>query len=159
MYSCWPLYKDEQKQDDQLEPTYSSSVSIRDVVLNTSQKQWTIGMGGEKGSEIPMLITRHDGDDIWRTTLNVKVPNEDFRFRNEYFNPVRVNEENSRFVSTFGERWKCWKSISVRNSKLTEETFCDLHHTTWEYFSEELKMTSILPGKFQTDYLEERLGQ
>ena len=28
----------EQKQDDQLEPTYSSSVRIRDVALRTNQK-------------------------------------------------------------------------------------------------------------------------
>ena len=39
MYSCGPLHMDEQRQDDQLEPTYSSSVSIRDVALKTYQKQ------------------------------------------------------------------------------------------------------------------------
>ena len=41
---------DEQRQDDQLEPTYSSSVPIRDVGLKTCRKQWTIGRGGERGS-------------------------------------------------------------------------------------------------------------
>ena len=39
MYSCGPLYMDEQRQDDQLEPKYSSSVPIRDVVLRICQKQ------------------------------------------------------------------------------------------------------------------------
>ncbi len=43
---------DEQRQDDQLEPIYSSSVPIRDVALKTCQKQWTIERGGEKGSGI-----------------------------------------------------------------------------------------------------------
>ena len=42
----------EQRQDDQLEPTYSSSVPIQDVAMKTGWKQWTIGSGGEKGSRI-----------------------------------------------------------------------------------------------------------
>ena len=54
---------DGQRQDDQLEPTHSSSVSIRDVVLKTYLKQWTIEKDGEKGSGISMLIERHDDDD------------------------------------------------------------------------------------------------
>ena len=33
----------EQRQDNQLEPTYSSSVPKRDVAQRTCQKQWTIG--------------------------------------------------------------------------------------------------------------------
>ena len=49
MHSCGPLHMDEQRHDDQLEPTYSNSVSIRDVGLRTSRKQWTIGRGGERG--------------------------------------------------------------------------------------------------------------
>ena len=63
MYSCGPLHMDEQKQDDQLEPTYSSSVPIRDVTLNTCRKQWTIGRGAERGSGISVLIARCDDDD------------------------------------------------------------------------------------------------
>ena len=42
-----------QKQGDQPEPTYSSSV----------RKRWTIGWGGEKGSGISMPMARHDDDD------------------------------------------------------------------------------------------------
>ena len=51
MYSSGPLHMDEQRPDDQLEPTYSSTVSIRDVALKTYQKQWTIGRGGERESQ------------------------------------------------------------------------------------------------------------
>ena len=54
---------DEQRQDVQLEPTYSSSVPIRDVALCTCWKQWTIGRCGERGSEISTLIARHDDND------------------------------------------------------------------------------------------------
>ena len=63
MYSCGPLHMDEQRQDVQLEPTYSSSVPIRDVAVRIGRKQWTIGRCGERGSGISMLIARHDDDD------------------------------------------------------------------------------------------------
>ena len=32
-YSCVPLHMDEQRQDDQLEPIYNSSVPIQDIAL------------------------------------------------------------------------------------------------------------------------------
>ena len=54
---------DEQRQDNQLEPTLSSCVPIWDVVLKTCWKQWLIEKGGEKGSGISMLMARHDDDD------------------------------------------------------------------------------------------------
>ena len=55
---------DEQRQDDQLEHTYNSSVPIRDVALKTYRKQWNIKKGGEKGSGISVLMVWHDdGDD------------------------------------------------------------------------------------------------
>ena len=56
MYSSGLLHMDEQRQDDQLEPTYSSSVPIWDVGLKTCRKQWTIGMDGERGSGISVLM-------------------------------------------------------------------------------------------------------
>ena len=48
-YSHGPLDMDEQRQDDQLEPTYNSSVPIQDVVLKTCQKRWIIEKGGGRG--------------------------------------------------------------------------------------------------------------
>ena len=53
----------EQKQDDQLEYTYSGSVRMRDVALKTSHRRWTIGRRGEKGSRISVLAAQHDDDD------------------------------------------------------------------------------------------------
>ena len=41
-YSCGSLHMDEQRQDDQLETTYSSSMPIWDVGLKTCRKQWMI---------------------------------------------------------------------------------------------------------------------
>ena len=50
----WTPHMDGQKQDDQLEHTFSSYVKIRDVVLKTCQRRWTIRRSGERGSGITM---------------------------------------------------------------------------------------------------------
>ena len=65
MYSCGPLHMDVQRQDDQLETTYSSSVPIRDVAQKTYQKQWMIGRGGERGSGISVLMGKHAGKETF----------------------------------------------------------------------------------------------
>ena len=62
-YSYGPPHIAEQKLDDQLEHTYSSYVRIRDVVLKTCQRRWTIGKSGVRGSGISVLAARHDDDD------------------------------------------------------------------------------------------------
>ena len=69
MYSCGPLHMDEQRQDVQLEPTYSSSVQIRDIALRICRKQWTIGMCVERRSGISVLIAWHDDDDEYTWNL------------------------------------------------------------------------------------------
>ena len=64
MYSYGPPHMAEQKQDDQLEHTYSRYVRIRDVALKTYQRRWMIGRSGERGSGISVLAARHDDDDF-----------------------------------------------------------------------------------------------
>ena len=63
MCSCGPPHMANQKQDDQLEHTYSNYVMVRDGTLRTCQRQWMIGRRGERGSGISVLATRHDDDD------------------------------------------------------------------------------------------------
>ena len=63
MYSYGPPQMAEQKQDDQLENTFSSYVRTRDVALEICQRRWTIGRSGERGSGISVLAARHDDDD------------------------------------------------------------------------------------------------
>ena len=58
-----------QKQDDQLERTFSSYVRIQDVVLKTYLGRWTIGRSGERGSGISVLPARYDDD------VSVKIDN------------------------------------------------------------------------------------
>ena len=52
-----------QKQDDQLERTFSSYVRIQAVVLKTYLGRWSIGRSGERGSGISVLPARYDDDD------------------------------------------------------------------------------------------------
>ena len=68
MYSYGPPHMAEQKQDDQLEHTHSSSVRIRDVALKICQRRWTIGKRGERGSGISVLTVRYDDDDDCSST-------------------------------------------------------------------------------------------
>ena len=55
---------DEQRQDDQLEPIYNSSVPIQDRAWKTYRERWTIVNGGERGSGRSVLAAQHDVDDI-----------------------------------------------------------------------------------------------
>ena len=67
MYSYGPPHMAGQKQDDQLEHTYSSSVRIRDVALKTCQRRGTIGRSGERESGISVPAANDDDDDDDKT--------------------------------------------------------------------------------------------
>ena len=71
MYSYGHPHMAKQKQDDQLEHTYSSYVRIQGVALKTCQRRWTIGRSGKRGSGISVPAARHDDDDddIYRRHL------------------------------------------------------------------------------------------
>ena len=59
MYSYGPLHWDEQRQDVQIEHTYTSSVPILDVAWITFQGQWMIRRCCERGSEISVLMAQN----------------------------------------------------------------------------------------------------
>ena len=63
MYSFGPLQMNEQRLDNQLEPTYNSSVPIQDVAWKTFRERWTVETGGERGSGRSVLAARHNDDD------------------------------------------------------------------------------------------------
>ena len=95
MYSYGPLHMANQKQDDQLEHTYSSYVRIQDVALKTCQKRWMIGRSGERGSGISVLAARHDDDDDdFSRKKNAKLSNWIFQ-NNEISNNWRHFFDNS----------------------------------------------------------------
>ena len=60
----WNHDMDGQRQDNQLEPIYNTSVPIQDVALKTTWERWTIETGGERGSGRSVLATRHNDDDV-----------------------------------------------------------------------------------------------
>ena len=52
---------DEQRQDDQLETIYNSSMPIQeDVAFKTFREQWAIETDGDRGSGRFVLAVRHD---------------------------------------------------------------------------------------------------
>ena len=55
---------DEQRQDDQRETIYNSSVPLQDIALKTSRERWTIDMGGKRGLGRSVLAERHDDDEF-----------------------------------------------------------------------------------------------
>ena len=59
----WPPHIAKQKQDDQLEHTYSSYVRIRDVALKTCQWRCMIGRSGARGISVPVAWHDYDDDD------------------------------------------------------------------------------------------------
>ena len=63
MYSSGPLHMDEQRQDDQQEPIYNSSVSIQDIALKTSRERWTIETGEREGQ----------GDPCWQREMRMMI--------------------------------------------------------------------------------------
>ena len=83
MYSYGPPHMAKQKQDDQLEHTFSSHERIRDVALKTDQRRWTTGRSGERASGVSVLAARHDDYDddnyIWpidRTLSGTATPDQ-----------------------------------------------------------------------------------
>ena len=50
---------DEQRLDDQLVPTYNSSVLIQDVALKTYRKGWIIEKGDGRGSGRSVQVVRY----------------------------------------------------------------------------------------------------
>ena len=70
MYSYGPPHMAVQKQDDQLELTYSNFVRTQDVTLKTCRRRWVIGRSGERGSGISVLAARHDDDERYCSNIN-----------------------------------------------------------------------------------------
>ena len=68
MYFCGPFHMNEQRQDNQLELTYSRTVPIQNVAQKTCWKQWMIEKGGKRGSEISVLMMVQCDDDDYDTS-------------------------------------------------------------------------------------------
>ena len=145
----------ELKQCDQLEPTYSSSVRIRDITLRTCQKRWTITRSGERGSGISVLVVRLDDDDDMNWSVN--------------FIGLTFNEEMTAFLiktwSLFylsSRRGQCLlqgmlKTVSssmkhgmicIFNISNNFDIICFLHFLVQNHFQDFSLILSLVPSHF-----------
>ena len=100
-YSCGLLHTDEQRQDDQLEPIYNSSVPIQDVALKSYRERWTIEKGGGRGLGRSVLAARHGNDD---DDDDMKVPNS-FITSSKWFMPFPMAPVRSETQTTLFRIW------------------------------------------------------
>ena len=127
MFSYGPPHMAMQKQGDQLEPTYSSSVRIQDVALRTCQKRCTIGRSGERGSGISVLVAQDDDDDIYiyiyiRTYIYIYIykhthtQKEELKNSHDEISAVDdffFNQMDSKHCNTDGRNTRIWSTRRV----------------------------------------------
>ncbi|KAH9360001.1 hypothetical protein HPB48_023126 [Haemaphysalis longicornis] len=103
----------------------------------------------------------------WWKIVNVKTPFKGARFRDDFKKPVFPSERDPKlsFLYDFVDWLEYWKKKQADTCKLTKETHGALHQTTQalieicRYCFDELHMSFVLLGKFQTDLLEDRFGR
>ena len=96
MYSYRPPHMAEQKQDDRLEHTYSSSVRIRDAAQKTSQRRWTIGRSGEE-----VVRDIHAGGTTWWWWILTGV----FSVKSKWLRVSSSLQHLSKYTSLFQQCW------------------------------------------------------
>ena len=111
-----------QKQNDQLERTFSSYVRIQVVVRKTYLGRWTIGRSGERGSGISVLPARYDDDDtVSLLTTRNTYEYENIRlylyFRRWHLCGAEKQSQRVRaHVGDVGRRKSQWTTDLSRNS-------------------------------------------
>ena len=122
MYSYGPLHIAGQKQDDQLEHTYSNYVMIRDVALKTCLRRWMIGRSGERGLGISVLVARYDDDDDDDDDDDVSVSRRRSLFK--FVSPFQIVQIKVRAIHPIdGEICQFIPSLKVLVRKYTYQ--CD----------------------------------
>ena len=110
---CGHLHMGDQRQDDQREPIYSSSLPIRDEAPRTSRKQWTI-----ENSRISVLMARCDDDDDDMLILDLLI-SVSFLIVHHY---MFLSDDNLVFYS-FVMIFKVSKSIFSSGVSVGREVF------------------------------------
>ena len=104
---------------------------------------------------------------MWKI-LNVKSTDKGHHKRDDNLNPIRsVDDDSVKFLRDVCRWLDSWNALNLkaRQGRLSDETFFALKHTVntflclFEYLFNELKLTYVLTGKFQTDCLEFRFSQ
>lgn len=103
----------------------------------------------------------------WWKIVNVKAPYKGKRLKDLFQEPVFPSEDDPKvsFLYKILDWLDSWKEMNLDSGMLTKETHASLHQTTHalveisRYCFEELQLSYVLLGKFQTDSLEERFGK
>lgn len=103
----------------------------------------------------------------WWKIMNVKNPRKGIHKRDEFMEPLTMNQNDIRreYLQKVLTWLDAWKVSGCDNGILTNETHHAFTHTTHailelsSYCIQELGMQYFLPGKVQTDPLEERFGK
>ena len=102
----------------------------------------------------------------WWDVVNVKTPSKGIRLKNEMQKPLtnKPSDDRYKFLNKFLDWIDKWEALP-EGGKLTKETQDALKYTTYalieitDFCINELNFSYILPGKIQTDSLEERFGR
>lgn len=102
----------------------------------------------------------------WWKIVNVKTPGKGSRLKDRFQEPVRPapDDEKVDFLYDILDWLDEWQK-NANNCKLTDKTHTALHQSTYalleicRYCFEELNLSYVLLGKFQTDCLEDRFGR
>lgn len=103
----------------------------------------------------------------WWKIMNVKHPHKGKRLRDAFMQPLTLSSDNESvtFLENVLVWMDMWKESNFEMGTLTKETHLALTHTTHailelaKYCITELHFNYFLPGKIQTDPLEERFGK
>lgn len=102
----------------------------------------------------------------WWSIMNVKTPGKGIRLNDVYKYPLTNCESDVKllFLNHFLDWLDRWKNMNGDTGALTKETHSAMKHTTYaiteivSYYQAELALDYMLPGKFQTDQLENRFS-
>ena len=123
MYSYGSPHMAAQKQDDQLEHTFSSY-----VVLKTYLGWWTMGRSGERGSGISVLPARYDDDDDKCLDFRLELVNEFTKIVLGAFEPFIGHYRGLLAWIKWNCKWVFWKSLPYERSESSRNNFGKFIH-------------------------------
>ena len=136
MYSYGPPHMAGQKQDDQLEHTFSSYMRTWDVALKTYRRWWTIGRSSERGSGISVLAAWHDDDDDDNTKyisfpslhFSTYILSDSFNFLSHIYIYIKSNWEHGVTILSFSPSifivHHFWSVLLTASSVCIELMYC-----------------------------------
>ena len=169
MYSYGPPHMAKQKQDDQLELTYSSYVKTLDVTLKTCQRRWIIRRSGERGLAISVLAAWHDDYLYIYIYIYIYMPGNAWKLFNarRIYIYIYIRRALKSFQAFLVQAFKIvvdsWKSSMLLLNILWHDWIIFKISLSNEQLQQQLEYTLLTPdchswgiSKMQSDTLKER---